>query len=97
MKKEEIYKVVLDKVTEVTGLSGCDIIHSNREECSDARFLLVRSLARFGLTDTEIGTIICRTRKGVAYIRQHDARSSKWKVGSDWEAIRKWIGSNYFI
>jgi hypothetical protein len=56
MKSDEIYKDVLQVVASVTGISETGIIHSNKEECANARYLLVRYLAKI-FSDTEIGVI----------------------------------------
>ena len=42
MCKDEIFKEVLQVVCDVTGLSERDVLYSKTEECTDARFLLVK-------------------------------------------------------
>lgn len=68
MKLEELYKDIIGVVCDVTGLVEADILASNREECADARYLLVMALSKM-LTDHEIGRFINRTRQGVSFIR----------------------------
>lgn len=51
---EELYKDIMNVVCETTGVSESDILHNNREECADARYLLVLALSKM-LTDNEIG------------------------------------------
>lgn len=41
MKLEELYKDIIGVVCDVTGLVEADILASNKEECADARYLLV--------------------------------------------------------
>lgn len=96
MKIEELYQDIIIMVCDVTGIDEADILHSNREECADARYLLVMALSRM-MTDEEIGRVIHRTRQGVSYIRSNRAKLSKWIVASNWQAISKYIASKYFI
>ena len=42
MCKDEIFKEVLLVVCDVTGLSERDVLFCKTEECTDARFLLVK-------------------------------------------------------
>ncbi len=96
MKIEELYKEVVSKVCSVTEVSEADILSSNREECADARYLLVIALSKI-LTDHEISTVIGRTRQGVSFIRSNKAKLKKWTVANDWKVISKWMESNYFV
>lgn len=89
MKLEELYK-------DIIGLVEADILASNREECADARYLLVLALSKM-LTDHEIGRFINRTRQGVSFIRSNRQKLRKWTVASNWKVISKYIASNYFI
>lgn len=96
MKLEELYKDIIGVVCDVTGLVEADILASNREECADARYLLVLALSKM-LTDHEIGRFINRTRQGVSFIRSNRQELRKWTVASNWKVISKHIASNYFI
>lgn len=93
---EDLYKDVLKIVCDVTELDEADILSSNREECADARYLLVLALSKM-LTDYEIGKIINRTRQGVSFIRSNSQKLRKWTVASNWKVISKRMESNYFI
>ena len=62
MKSDEIYKDVLQVVASVRGISETGIIHSNKEECANARYLLVRYLAKI-FSDTEIASLTNRTKQ----------------------------------
>lgn len=96
MKPAELYRPLLAEVVRLTELPEEQLLHSNLEECADARSILVHALSRY-LTDTQIATLIGRTRQGVNFIRQgFDARRSKWSVESNWKAISKYLASNPF-
>lgn len=88
MRIEELYQDIIITVCNVTGIDEADILHSNREECADARYLLVMALSKM-MTDEEIGRVIHRTRQGVSYIRSNRAKLSKWIVASNWQVISK--------
>lgn len=90
MRIEELYQDIIIMVCDVTGIDEADILHSNREECADARYLLVMALSRM-MTDEEIGRVIHRTRQGVSYIRSNRAKLSKWIVASNWQVISKQV------
>lgn len=86
MKITELYQKVVGVVIMVTGINENDILHSNREECADARYLLVRVLSD-KLSDKETGLLIGRTRQGVSFIRSNDTKMRKWSVMSAWREI----------
>lgn len=90
----ELYQTVVGTICRITGVSEVDIIHSNREECVDARFILVRVLSE-RLTDNEIASLLKRTRQGINFIR-NTARMRKWSVANDWQAVSKELASNYY-
>lgn len=88
--------MVMDELKRQTDLPEVFILHSNLEECADARSVLVHALSRY-LTDNQIATLIGRTRQGVNFIRStFDTRRGKWTVESNWQAIRKYLASNSF-
>lgn len=90
MRIEELYQDVIITVCNVTGIDEADILHSNREECADARYLLVMALSKM-MTDEEIGRVIHRTRQGVSYIRSNRAKLSKWIVASNQQVYCKQV------
>ena len=96
MKSKELYEEVLAVVEEVTDIPRSVILSSNREECVDARFLLVYSLSRM-LTDSEIARLTGRTRRGIAYLRTSNHKLHKWLVGKNWEDIKKRLGNDLFL
>lgn len=87
MKIFELYKEVVCVVCNITGINETDIIYSCKEECADARYLLVKALS-FKLTDNEISSLIHRTRQGVNSIK-NTQKLSKWSVASNWKEISK--------
>lgn len=93
--KKELFKEVCKKVEEVTGTTEQDIMQSTNEESTDARYILVLSLYRLGLTDTEIGKFIGRTRQAVNYLRNCYKKSNKWSLNHDWQAISKWLANEF--
>lgn len=90
MRIEELYQDIIITVCNVTGIDEADILYSNREECADARYLLVMALSKM-MTDEEIGRVIHRTRQGVSYIRSNRAKLSKWIVASNQQVYRKQV------
>ena len=97
MYKSEIYSDVLKKVMEITELRCSELLHSQCETGTDARYLLVMSLSKLGFTDIEIGELIGKTRQSVGYLRHNYKKSDKWMLANQWKELRKWIESNYFI
>ena len=88
MKIKDLYQTVVGVVCNITEINEIDILHSNKEECADARFLLVKALS-YKLTDNEIASLINRTRQGVNSIKNTTQKLSKWSVASNWKAISK--------
>lgn len=87
MCKEIIFRDVLSVVQEVTGLSERDILTSRTEECTDARYLLVKYLWRL-MPCVCIGKLIGRTRQGVRSIIQRE-RGDTWMLVRNWKEIVK--------
>ena len=96
MTQTALYRAILDEVHRLTELPEVFILHSNLEECADARSVLVHSLSRF-LTDSQIATLMGRTRQGVNFIRMGwSNRKDKWGVASIWKEVSKFLASNDF-
>lgn len=94
--KEVIFNNVLEKVSEVTGIDGVSMLHSNKEECTDARYILILSLIKLGFTDSEISALMSKSRQTVCYMRNSYKRVGKWKLSNDLQSVSKWIANNYF-
>ena len=86
MKSDEIYKDVLQVVASVTGISETGIIHSNKEECANARYLLVRYSAKI-FSDTEIASLTNRTKQAVGSMRRNAKKQRVWIVENNWKEI----------
>lgn len=94
MKKEELYNQVADIVCQCTGVGKEELERSRKEECTDARSILVQVLSRY-LTDVQISGMMRLTPRGVNYLRNTFlSRSAKWFVSSNYEEVRKQLGSN---
>lgn len=97
MKSDEIYKDVLQVVASVTGISETGIIiHSNKEECANARYLLVRYLAKI-FSDTEIASLTNRTKQAVGSMRRNAKKQRVWIVENNWKEIVNKLENKYFI
>ena len=96
MTQTALYRAILDEVHRLAELPEVFILHSNLEECTDARSVLVHALSRF-LTDSQIATLMGRTRQGVNFIRMGwSNRKDKWGVASIWKEMSKFLASNDF-
>lgn len=87
MCKELVFREVLSVVQEVTGLSERDILMSRTEECTDARYLLVKYLWRL-MPCACIGKLIGRTRQGIRSIMQRE-KGDTWMLVRNWKEIVK--------
>lgn len=86
--KHEIYNQAVSCVLKHTEIGFEMLIKSNREECADARCLLVCALSRFGFTDTEVAELMGVTRQCVSKLRTSlDLRKRKWSVRTNWQRI----------
>lgn len=72
MKMKELYQTVMAAVCRHTEIREVDILGSNREECVDARYILIHILAHF-LTDEEIAGQTKLPRQSVNRIRNRFA------------------------
>lgn len=93
--KQNLFTQVSEKVSETTGIAISDMLSSVREECTDARYLLIRALTALSFTDIDIARHIGRTRQAVGYLRSRYKRCHKWTIENDWKTIRKWIENNF--
>lgn len=93
--KQNLFVQVSEKISETTGIAIPDMLSSTTEECTDARYLLIRALTALSFTDIDIARHIGRTRQAVGYLRNKYKRSKKWTLANDWKIIGKWLESNY--
>lgn len=68
---EKIYNEILDVVHDVMGIETADILKSKREECVDARHILVYVLTSKGISDITIAHLTRLTRPCVCIIRNN--------------------------
>ena len=96
MTQTALYQAILHEVCRLTELPEPCVLHSNLEECADARSVLVHALGRY-LNDSQIASLIGRTRQGVNFIRMNwDLRKDKCTVKSNWKEMSKFLASNDF-
>ena len=96
MRKEDIFQELAGKVAEVTGVGYNDVLGNHSEECTDARYILVKALAKLGFTDTDISIHIGCTRQAVGYLRNNYKKAGKWILSSYWQIVSKWMENKYF-
>ena len=94
MSNEEIFEDVLHSVSDVTGLSSKEILYNRNEECTDARYLLVKYLWRL-MSCVCIGKMIGRTRQGVRSIMER-TKGDTWLLTRNWKEIVKRLESKGF-
>ena len=91
MSNEDIFEDVLHSVSDVTGLSSKEILYNRNEECTDARYLLVKYLWRL-MSCVCIGKMIGRTRQGVRSIMER-TKGDTWLLTRNWKEIVKRLES----
>ena len=91
MSNEDIFEDVLHSVSDVTGLSSKEILYNRNEECTDARYLLVKYLWRL-MPCVCIGKMIGRTRQGVRSIMAR-TKGDTWLMERNWKEIVKRLES----
>lgn len=97
MLKREFFDEVSEKVTDVTGVELCKMLISHSEECTDAKYILVKALSKIGFSDTDISMQIGCTRQAVGYIKNNYKKSDKWILSNHWQIVSKWIESKYLM
>lgn len=94
MKTEDLYRIMKAAVCRHTGVGEPDMLASNREECVDARYLLVHFLARY-LTDEEISRQTDIPRQSVNRIRNRfELKMHKWSVRNCLHEISSELAQN---
>lgn len=80
---------MLDFVCRSSGLSSEEVLHSRREECVDARSVLVSVLCE-RLTDSQVAELIGLKRRGVNGLRNGFAeRARRWGVRMLHEDVKR--------
>lgn len=96
MKKEILFHQVSELVSETTGIPVPSMLTSTAEDCTDARYLLVRALTALDFTDSDIARHVGRTRQAVGYLRSKYKKCEKWTIANSWKTISKQIENRYF-
>lgn len=91
MCKEELFNQVLEVVSNVTGIDPKEIVKSRKEECSDARYILVKFLSK-RIPSVNIGELLGRTRQGVGSILNRD-KAENWIISRNWQETVKQLES----
>ena len=87
MKAAELYQNMVAAVCRHTGVGEVDVLESNKEECVDARYILIHFLSQY-LTDEDISRVTGLTRQAVNYIRNHfEQKMNKWSIKSNMSDI----------
>ena len=86
--KHDLYDRAKSIVVKHTEVGDDMLLKSHREDCVDARCLLVCALGRYGLTDTEIAELMELTRPCVCKLRMSfDDRRRKRMFSILWRQI----------
>lgn len=95
MRKDEVFRDVMEVVARVTGLSERELLESRTEEATDGRYLVVRALAKLGFTDSDSASVLGCTRQAVGYLRNRYKKAGKWLLENEWKSLRKWLENEY--
>jgi hypothetical protein len=86
--KTKLFNEILSKVSEVTEIDKEEILKSNKEECTDARYILIQLLFKMGFTDTEVSERMGCSRQSVNYAKNHfEERLGKWSVRTNYQEL----------
>lgn len=86
--RTELFNEILSRVSEVTELGSEEILKSNKEECTDARYILIQLLFKMGFTDTEVSERMGCSRQSINYAKSHfDGRLVKWSVRTNYQDL----------
>ena len=96
---EKIFQEVVKIVSEGSGINGNDLIHSKKEECVDARSILINLLSELGFTDTLISRYTCLTRQGVNKLKNtfNDRKRNSFILSTNYQQIRNELATNNLI
>lgn len=87
MKAAELHQTMVAAVCRHTGVGEVDVLESSKEECVDARYILIHFLSQY-LTDEDISRVTGLTRQAVNYIRNHfEQKMNKWSIKSNMSDI----------
>lgn len=69
MNKQEIFDRCRDAVESVTGMTYNKMMLTRNEECVNARMLLIRHLADYGFTESEIAEYTYMKQQRINYLK----------------------------
>lgn len=88
MKIKDMYQEVVGVVSRQTGVDEYDMLHSNKEECVDARSILVNVLISKGVTENEIVSLTRLTQQCVNKLKNNfPNRLHKWSITTNLQAV----------
>lgn len=91
----DLYQEILDIVCRVTGIGYDEIFSSNKEQCVDARSLLINTLIDKGLTEREIVYLTKMSQQRVNKLKNNfKYRIGKWSVTNNLQLINKYLTNN---
>lgn len=97
MKAAELYQTMAATVCRYTGVGEVDMLESNKEECVDARYLLIHFLSQC-LTDEEISRQTNLPRQSLNRIRNRFVyKINKWSVRNYLNEISTELAHNSLI
>ena len=68
--QQKLANEAIGLVVKECGIDATQITNSSNRRAADARFVLIQVLSQY-LNDSEIGTILKRTRQGICFIRNN--------------------------
>ena len=95
MKATEIFEDVLNVVSTTTGIERADVLGNRNEVSTDARYILVRYLAKL-LPYSPVAQLLGRTGPCLRTILNRQ-KGDTWLVQNNWKAVVKQLESKYFI
>lgn len=93
MCRDKIFNEVAEIVARVTGIRERELMRCNREECTDARWLLYKAMVKMGFGYTEMALMSGHSRQAVGSLLRNER--TKWIVQRNWKEICKELENNY--
>lgn len=88
MWKNDLFERVITSVCEFSGLRRVEILESRREECVDARSVLIEVLCGY-MSENEVAQFIGKDRRSVNYLKNgFRTRVRKWAVRMMLEEVK---------
>lgn len=95
--QQKLAKEAIGLVAQECGIDSAQIINSYNRRAADARFMLIQVLSQY-LNDSEIGTILKRTRQGICFIRNNMCKARDPVLTASIRQVRSklisWITDN---